>query len=100
MRKRSRKCWKNDSGLAARPSASAIASAAATGSTPTAAAFAGNHGTSFVHYQRATHQVAAIAGFDGAVGGGVVVDFDEAESASLAGESITHHVYAINRNTR
>jgi hypothetical protein len=85
--------------LATGPSAAALASATSTTGTATAAAFAGNHGTGFVHHQRAAHQVASITSFDGPVSGGVVVDFNEPESASLASETIAHYVHAIHGDT-
>jgi hypothetical protein len=87
--------------LAAGPSTAALASTAtATTRASTAAAFAGNHGTGFVYDQRAAHQVATVAGFDGAIGCSVVVNFHEAKPASLAGKTIAHYVDAIHGDTR
>jgi hypothetical protein len=85
--------------LAARPTATALASTAPRTASSTAA-FARNHGTGFIDYQCAAHQIAAIAGFDGTVGCGVIVNLNEPESPSLAGETITHHVHAIDGDTR
>src|SRR5271170_2677609 len=95
----SRKCWKDNPGLAARTSTAAFASAASTRAT-SATAFAWNHGTGFVHYECAAHQVATIAGFHRAVSRGIVVDFNEPEPARLTGKTITHYVHAIHGNTR
>jgi hypothetical protein len=86
--------------LAAGPSTAALASTATARAASTTAAFAGNHGTGFVYDQRAAHQVATVAGFDGAIGCGVVVNFNEAKPASLAGKTIPHHVHAIHGDTR
>jgi hypothetical protein len=88
--------------LAARTSATtALASAAASRtSTAATAAFAGNHGTGFVDHECAAHQVAAIASLNRAVSGGVVIDLNEPESASLAGETIAHYVHAIDGHAR
>jgi hypothetical protein len=97
----SRECWKDNPVLPARPAAAAFAPAATTRTTSaTTAAFARNHGAGFVHYQGAAHQVATVAGFHRTVGGGVVVDFNESKPASLTGETITHHVYAIDGYAR
>jgi hypothetical protein len=97
----SRKCWQDKLDfLASGPAAAALASAATAGTTATAATFAWHHRTGFVHHQRAAQQVAAVASFDCAVSGGVVVDFDEPESASLTGKTIAHYIHAIHGNTR
>jgi hypothetical protein len=85
--------------LAARPTATALASTAPRTASSTAA-FARNHGTGFVHYQRATHQIAPIAGFYGAVSRRIVVDLNESKTASLTGKTITHHVHAIDGYAR
>jgi hypothetical protein len=82
------------------PSAAALASSASTRPSTAPTAFAGNHGTGFVDYQRAAHQVASVASFDGTIGSRVVADFNEPESASLAGKTIAHHIHAIHGNTR
>jgi hypothetical protein len=86
--------------LPARTSAAALASTAAsrTAST-TASALAWNHGTGFVDHQRAAHQIAPIAGFYGTVSRRVIVDLNEPETASLTGETITHHVHAVDGDT-
>jgi hypothetical protein len=87
--------------LAAGPSTTALASTATAATRPsTTTAFAGNHGTGFVYYQRAAHQVATVAGLDGAIGCSVVVNFHEAKPASLACKTIAHYVYAIHGDTR
>jgi hypothetical protein len=86
--------------LPARPATAALTSATTTGATPAAATFARNHGTGFVHNQRAAHQVATITGFHSTVGSGVIVDFNEPEPASFTGKTITHHVHAIDGDTR
>jgi hypothetical protein len=88
--------------LAAGPSTAALASTATatTRATSTTAAFAGNHGTGFVYDQRAAHEVATVAGLDGAIGRRVVVNFHEAKPASLAGKTITHYIHAIHGDTR
>jgi hypothetical protein len=85
--------------LPAGTSTAALASTAAS-RAPTTAAFARNHRTGFIDHQGAAHQVATIAGFYGPVGGGIVVDLNEPESASHAGETIAHHVHAIDGDTR
>ncbi len=64
-----------------------------------AAPFARNHGTRLVDHQRSAHQIPAVASFDGAIGGAVIVDFDEPESASLASKAIAHHVDAVYGDT-
>jgi hypothetical protein len=94
----SRKCWNNKWVLAARPTTAALASAAPR-TTASPAAFARNHGTGFIDYQCAAHQIATIAGFDGTISRGVIVNLNEPESPSLAGETITHHVHAIDGDT-
>jgi hypothetical protein len=87
--------------LAAGPSTAALASTpTATTRAPSTAAFAGNHGTGFVYDQRAAHEVATVAGLDGAIGRRVVVNFHEAKPASLAGKTITHYIHAIHGHTR
>jgi hypothetical protein len=86
--------------LPAGPATAALASAATTRTTSTTAAFAGNHGTGFVDNECTAHQVAAIARFHGTVSSGIVVYLNEAEPASLAGKTITHHVHAIHGDTR
>jgi hypothetical protein len=87
--------------LVARPSTAALASTTtATTRASSTATFAGNHGTGFVYDQRAAHEVAAVASFDGAIGCGVVVNFHEAKPACLAGKTITHYIHAIHGDTR
>jgi len=73
------------------------AAPAATLTPPTTAAtpFARHHGASFVDHQRAAHQVAAIAGFDGVVSSRVIMDFDESEPAGLSGEAVAHYIDAV-----
>jgi hypothetical protein len=96
--------WKAELGLSAAASAATFAPpAAAVTAVPTtaaAAALARNHRPCFVDNQRATHEVAAIAGFDGAIGRAVIVNFDEAEPASLASESVPHYVNAVYADPR
>src|ERR1700677_1954026 len=99
MQRLSRKCW-NNRALPSGPATTALASATRATASATTAAFARNHGTSFVHHQGAAHQVAAVAGFHRTIGGGVVVDLNEAEPASFTGKTITHYVHAIHGNTR
>jgi hypothetical protein len=72
----------------------------ASASTPAATAFARDHGAGFVDHQGTSHQVAAVACFDGTIRCRVVVNFNEPESASLACETVTHHVHAVDGNTR
>jgi hypothetical protein len=85
--------------LPARTATAALASAATTTRASTAA-FAGNHGTGFIHHQCAAHQVASVASLHCTIGSGVVVNFNEAKSASLTGKTITHYVHAIHGNAR
>jgi FKBP-type peptidyl-prolyl cis-trans isomerase 2 len=87
-------------GLPAWTSAASLTSTATRASAATAAAFARDHGTGFIDDQRAAHQVAAVAGFNGTIGSRVVVDFNEPESASLAGKTIAHNIDAVDGNTR
>jgi hypothetical protein len=105
MPTRSRKCSKRDERLAAASAATTTVSATtatarAAASTPAASAFAGNHGAGFVDNQCTSHEIAAVASFDGTISRGVVVNFNESESASLACETVTHHVHAVHGNTR
>jgi hypothetical protein len=86
--------------LTAGPATAALTSAATATRTATAATFARNHGTGFVHHQCATQQVAAIASFDGTVRSSVIVDFNEPEAARLTGKTIAHYIHAIHGNTR
>jgi hypothetical protein len=80
------------------PAASATFAARTTATA--AAAFARNHGASFVDHQSAAQEVAPIARFNCAVCGRVVVDFDESESAGLTCKTIAHHIHAIHGDTR
>jgi hypothetical protein len=95
--------WKAELGLSAAASAAAFAPPAAITAVPTtatAAAFARNHRPCFVDNQRAAHEVAAIAGFDGAIGRAVIVDFDESEPAGLTCKSVPHYVNAVYADSR
>jgi hypothetical protein len=60
-----------------------------------ATATAGGHWAGFVYDYCAAHQLLAVAAIDGALCGGIVVDFDEAEAAGLASEAVSHHDYRI-----
>jgi hypothetical protein len=67
--------------------------------TTASATLPGNHRTSFVYYQRAAHEIAAVASLDGAIRRAIVVDFHESKPASLARESVPHHVNAFYGDT-
>ena len=66
---------------------------------PAATTFTRNHGTRFIDYQRSAQQIPAVASFDGAIRGTVIVDFDEPKSTSLASEAVAHHVDAVYSDT-
>jgi hypothetical protein len=85
--------------LAPGTSAAAFTSATTATGTATTATLAWNHRTGFIHYQRATQEIAAVASFDRTIRSSVVVDFDEPESASLTGKTIAHYIHAVNGNT-
>jgi hypothetical protein len=84
--------------LAASPPTAAFTPPAAT-FTPTSAAptvsLARHHRASFVYHHRPAHKIAPVAGFDGVVRSGVVVDFNESKAAGLSGKSVAHHVNAV-----
>jgi hypothetical protein len=84
----------------------AASTAPAATFTPPAAAFtppastsavslARHHGARFVHYHCPTHQIAAVASFDGVVRSSVIVDFDESKAAGFSSKSVAHHVHAV-----
>src|ERR1039457_3031350 len=99
---RSPSCCRNN--LPAIPAAAATTTAAtalaATAATSSAAALASRHGTSFVHYHGAAHQVAAVARLDGASGRGGIVDVHKTESACFAGKTVSHYIDCVDRYTR
>src|SRR5271166_879259 len=66
--------------------------------TPTAS-LARRHRPSFVDHQRATHEIAAVAGFNRMIGRLIVVNFHKPKPASLTGEPIPHYVYSIHGDT-
>ena len=86
--------------LAAAPPAAAFTpSSATTAFTPSSSAatvsLARHHRARFVHYHCPTHQIAAVASFDGVVRSGVIVDFDESKAAGFSSKSVAHHVHAV-----
>jgi hypothetical protein len=93
--------WKNENLTAPASTAAFTPPAAFTPSAPsTAAVLARNHRASLVHHHGPAHKIAAVAGFNGMVGGSVIVDFDESEATSLSGKPITHHIHAVHGDTR
>jgi hypothetical protein len=58
-----------------------------------------NHRASFVDHHRPSHEIAAVASFDGVIRGGVIVDFDESKAAGFSGKTVAHHVYAVHSDT-
>jgi hypothetical protein len=90
--------------LAAAASAATLAPSTTAAFTPaapttTAAVLARDHGTSFVHHYGASHEVAAVACFNGVVRGGIIVDFDESKAAGLSSKPIAHYIHAIHGHT-
>src|SRR5581483_1341385 len=80
--------------------AAAVPAATTTTAAATAAALASSHGTSFVHYDSAAHQIAAVAGLDRTVRSARIVDVDKPESPGFAGEPVTHYIYCVYGHTR
>src|SRR5271165_5299285 len=70
--------------------AAASATPAFTAASASATSLARDHGAGFIHHQRAAHEITAVAGFDGAICRGIVVDLDEPEPARFAREAIRH----------
>jgi hypothetical protein len=86
--------------LAAAASAAAFTPPASIAAATAPAALARNHRARFVDHQGPAHEVAAIAGLDSAIGGAVIIDFDEPEPAGFSGESIPHYVDAVYADSR
>jgi hypothetical protein len=63
------------------------------------AAFTRRHWAGFVHHHGSAHQILAVAGVDGLLGHGVIVDFHESESARLACKTIAHDGHRIDSHT-
>jgi hypothetical protein len=94
--------WKNESLTAPASTAAFTPPAAFTPSAPSTAAavLARHHRASFVHYNGPAHKIAAVAGFNGMVGGRVIVDFDESKATRLSSKPITHYIHAVHGDTR
>src|ERR1700730_13126647 len=75
-----------------------VSTLAATATTTTA--FASRHGTSFVHYHGAAHELAAVASLNSPVGYRRIVDVDKAESPCFAGKPVPHYIYCVHGHTR
>jgi hypothetical protein len=71
----------------------AATSATATATGPSASAFA--HRPGFIHHQRTTEKILAIAGLNGAIGFFVVTELREPESARLTGKLIADDLNGI-----
>src|SRR5690242_8035103 len=61
-------------------------------------ALAGSHRPSFVHHQRSTQQLLAIATVHGSLRRGVIVNFDKPKTAGLPGKAIAHDSYRVHRD--
>jgi len=79
--------------------AAASATPAFTAASASATSLARDHGAGFIHHQRAAHEITAVAGFDGAICRGIVVDLDEPEPARFAREAIAHDIDTIHCDT-
>src|SRR5581483_10760064 len=79
---------------AAAPALSAVAAAA----TAAALAVARNHRSRLVHHYGPAHEIPPVAGLDGMVRAGLILNLDEPKPARSAAEAIAHNVHTVYRH--